>query len=151
MINGMNGIGTGFSTSIPKYSVTEVIKNLQRKLDHKEYTEMTPSYKGFKGQIVKMEDKMYLSKGCYAIVDDNTIEITELPIGKWTDDYKKFLDGENCFKDYVRMVIKFNSTVHFPGETNSIFVKAVHTWYAMRIVKPCNNERLSCSDIYYMG
>ena len=66
-------------------------------------------------------------------------------------DYRKFLDEENYFKDYVKMVIRFDSTVHFPGETNSPFVRSNHTWYAMRIVKPCNDERLSHSDIYNMG
>ena len=66
-------------------------------------------------------------------------------------DYRKFLDEENYFKNYVQMVIKFDSTVHFPGETNSSFVRTNHTWYAMRIVKPYNDVRLSHSDIYNMG
>ena len=66
-------------------------------------------------------------------------------------DYRKFLEDGNYFKNYVRMVIKFDSTVHFPGETNSPFVRSNHTWYAMRIVKPCNDERLSQSDVYHMG
>jgi DNA topoisomerase-2 len=45
-----------------------------------------------------------MSKGVYNIVDNETIEITELPIGKWTDDYKKFLDtllADNNIKDYT--------------------------------------------------
>ncbi len=91
--NGMNGIGTGFSTSIPKHSLQDVVKNLRRKLGGQGYTEMKPSYNGFQGHIVKLEDKMYLSKGCYSIINDTTLDITELPIGKWTDDYKKFLDS----------------------------------------------------------
>ena len=66
-------------------------------------------------------------------------------------DYKKFLDEESYFKDYVRMVIKFDSTVHFPGETNSPFMRSNHTWYAVRIVKPCNDVRLSYSDVYEIG
>jgi DNA topoisomerase-2 len=92
LVNGMNGIGTGFSTSIPKYSVKDVIENLRRRLKGQGYQPIHPSYRGFKGQIVKIEDQMYLSKGMYTIVDATTIVITELPIGKWTDDYKKFLD-----------------------------------------------------------
>ena len=30
--------------------------------------------------------------GCYEVKDDTTLEITELPIGKWTRDYKTFLE-----------------------------------------------------------
>ena len=30
--------------------------------------------------------------GQYEIIDDETLEITELVIGKWTRDYKNFLE-----------------------------------------------------------
>ena len=49
-------------------------------------------------------------------------------------DLNKFLDEENRFKDYA--------------ETKSSFIKSNHTWYAMRIVKPNNDVRLSYSDVY---
>lgn len=31
-------------------------------------------------------------KGVYKIISDDEIEITELPVGKWTRDYKNFLE-----------------------------------------------------------
>ena len=65
-------------------------------------------------------------------------------------DFRKFIEDEIYFKNYVKLVITFESTVHFPGETSSSFVRSNHTWYAMKIVKPCNNVRLSYSDIYHM-
>ena len=34
-----------------------------------------------------------MSKGKYDIISPTSLRITELPIGKWTDDYKKFLDS----------------------------------------------------------
>jgi DNA topoisomerase-2 len=91
LINGMTGIGTGFSTSIPKYNISEVIKNIKCKLDGKEYYEMKPWYQGFKGEIIQLNPKKYLSKGSYKIVN-GTIIVTELPIGTWTEDYKRFLE-----------------------------------------------------------
>mgnify|MGYP002037132479 CR=1 FL=1 len=54
---------------------------------------MAPSFNNFKGIIIKIDNKNYLSKGKYEVLNDVTIRITELPIGKWTDDYKKFLDS----------------------------------------------------------
>ena len=39
-----------------------------------------------------MGDTKYLFKGCYTILDEKKIRITELPVGTWTDDYKKFLE-----------------------------------------------------------
>lgn len=91
LVNGMTGIGTGFSTSIPKYNVLDVIENIKRKLDGKEYLEMTPWYRGFSGDIIKINNNKYLSKGKYKIINGKII-VTELPIGVWTDDYKKFLE-----------------------------------------------------------
>jgi DNA topoisomerase-2 len=93
LVNGMNGIGTGFSTSVPKYSIKDVIKNMVRKIKTKSYLSISPSCNGFKGKIIKVDSKSYLSKGCYEVISETSIRITELPIGKWTDDYKNFLDS----------------------------------------------------------
>ena len=92
LVNGMNGIGTGFSTSIPKFDLIDLVANLKRRLRNQGYALIHPSYRGFQGSIVRTEDHLYLSKGVYEIQGPNTILITELPLGKWTDDYKKFLD-----------------------------------------------------------
>ena len=93
LLNGMNGIGTGFSTSIPKYNPLDVIENIKRKLKKEPYKVIHPWYKGFRGEIIEKDNNEYMSKGKYKIINNTTIEILELPIGMWTDNYKKFLDG----------------------------------------------------------
>ena len=93
LINGMNGIGTGFSTNVPMHDIIDVIKNLKKKIQGKAYGNIGPYFNNFKGKIVKIDNNNYLSKGIYEIIDDTQIRVTELPIGKWTDDYKSFLDS----------------------------------------------------------
>ena len=93
LVNGMTGIGTGFSTSIPKFNPIEIVTNIKRKLNGGDYLEMKPWIKNFKGEIMKVKDTEYLSKGKYEILTPTSIRITELPVGKWTDDYKNFLDS----------------------------------------------------------
>ena len=93
LVNGMTGIGTGFSTSIPCYAIKDVIENVKRRLSGRPYKKTIPSSHGFKGQTVQIDQKNYLSKGKYEIVSPTRLRITELPLGKWTDDYKKFLDS----------------------------------------------------------
>ena len=93
LVNGMNGIGTGFSTSIPMHDPIDIIKNMKRKIKGEKYGNIGPYFRDFKGKIVKVDKKNYISKGKYEIIDPCNLRITELPIGKWTDDYKKFLDG----------------------------------------------------------
>ena len=93
LVNGMTGIGTGFSTSIPKFNPLEVINNIKRRLNGHVYDFMKPWTNGFKGDVLKIDHKKYLTKGKYEIITPTTIQITELPVGVWTDDYKKFLDS----------------------------------------------------------
>ena len=54
---------------------------------------MIPWYKGFQGTIsVTPGMEGFAVKGDYEVVDSTTLKITELPIGKWTGVYKKFLE-----------------------------------------------------------
>jgi len=98
LVNGTKGIGTGFSTEVMCYNPAQIIAYIKHKLiAESSATTLTPSiepfYKNFKGTIRRVSDTRYLFKGCYTILDDKKIRITELPIGTWTDNYKKFLEN----------------------------------------------------------
>lgn len=43
-----------------------------------------PSYKGFKGTIEELTTNQYMNSGEVAIIDETTIEISELPVKTWT-------------------------------------------------------------------
>lgn len=93
LVNGSEGIGTGYSTSIEPCNPRDICNNLKRIIDGKKPRSMIPWYRHFTGTITKMDDYNYICKGNYTIVDDKTIHITDLPIGIWTDNYKSFLDN----------------------------------------------------------
>jgi DNA topoisomerase-2 len=61
-------------------------------MDHYDFEEMYPYFRGFTGDISSTEKGGFLIKGKYNIIDDEYIEITELPIRKWTRDFKNFLE-----------------------------------------------------------
>ena len=48
-----------------------------------------PWWKNFKGAVESLVDKKYIIYGEIAIINDNKLEITELPIGTWTQAYKE--------------------------------------------------------------
>ncbi|XP_071822876.1 DNA topoisomerase 2-alpha-like isoform X2 [Apostichopus japonicus] len=89
LVNGSEGIGTGWSTKIPNYSTRDIVNNLKRMLQGEELLPMIPSYKGFKGTIEEIEPNRFVVSGEVAVVEDNKIEITELPIRCWTQTYKE--------------------------------------------------------------
>jgi DNA topoisomerase-2 len=93
LINGCNGIATGWSTTVPCYNPIDIGKMMESKLTGKPYPDIKPWYNGFTGTISKINDSQYMSKGKYIKVSANTIRITELPIGTWTEKYIKFLES----------------------------------------------------------
>ena len=107
LVNGATGIGTGWSTDIPCYNPLDLIKNIRLKLAGKDYVSMKPWFRGFKGNVFEVETNHYITKGIYTI-KGNTLKITELPIGVWTEKYKEtvesfLIDSKNPNKkQYVR-------------------------------------------------
>jgi len=100
LINGISGIGTGFSCSIPAFSPKQIIGYLQNKLRGSVTTAsgpFVPYYEGFRGTIVPLasDPHRYLVKGRYEKLasDPDRIRITELPVGTWTMPYTTLLEG----------------------------------------------------------
>ncbi|GIY81259.1 DNA topoisomerase 2-beta [Caerostris extrusa] len=89
LVNGAEGIGTGWSTKVPNYNPRDLVKNIYRMLDGNEPQPMNPWYKNFRGQIDRLDEQHFMVSGEIAILEDNKIEITELPIRTWTQVYKE--------------------------------------------------------------
>ena len=94
LMNGISGIGTGFSCDIPSYHPRDVVSYLKSKLTSQPPSvEFAPYYEGFQGTVQKIGDQKFLIKGKYEKVGEDKIRITELPIGTWTMPYITFLEG----------------------------------------------------------
>ncbi|KAG8877753.1 DNA topoisomerase 2, partial [Tulasnella sp. 332] len=119
LVNGCDGIGTGYSTKIPNYNPHDIVANIRRLLRNEPLVPMTPWYRGFKGTIEKTGEGKFLMKGIIKKIDQETIEITELPVGVWTQSYKELLEKWVTGVDNHPAIIKdykehhTNSTVHF--------------------------------------
>ena len=118
LVNGSKGIGTGFSSDIICYNVEQIIDYVGAQiagvpLDERRAMPVEPYYEGFLGSITPFHassgnDKYvhYLIRGVYEAVGPNRVNISELPVGTWTDGYKEFLEGlieKKQLSDYVDM------------------------------------------------
>lgn len=92
LVNGGEGIGTGYSTNIPCYNPSDIKKNLLKCMKGDRPTPMVPWYKGFSGKTFKKDAMTWTLEGTYTESNAGIIKVTELPPGKWTQDYKEFLD-----------------------------------------------------------
>jgi DNA topoisomerase-2 len=91
LVNGTEGIGTGFSCYVPPFNPKDIKDNIGRILDGNPVVPMRPWFRGFKGKVHK-EDDTWMMEGVWNWKGMN-IEITELPPGRWTQDYKEYLDS----------------------------------------------------------
>jgi DNA topoisomerase II len=128
LVNGADGIGTGWSTSIPNYNPIDIVNNLKRRMGRFEGLEgeempfepMQPWFRGWKGTPEVADANRFKFNGIIFQDDKNPNEVvvTELPIRMWTDDFKARLEeiisgtkGAVFIKDYK----EFNDhkNVHF--------------------------------------
>jgi len=93
LVNGSQGIGTGWSTYLPPHNplhVADAVEKLIRGLPV-DADDIQPWVKGFKGGIERKKSGQYVSTGVVRTLSPRTVEVAELPLGKWTADYKEFL------------------------------------------------------------
>jgi hypothetical protein len=76
------------------YDPRAIINNIRRKINGESYEVMHPYYNGFTGDIIADQTKAgnYTCTGKIQRIDETTLEITELPLKVWTQDYKEFLE-----------------------------------------------------------
>jgi DNA topoisomerase II len=93
LINGTQGIGTGWSTCIPPHDPRSVLDYIKAKIrGDANLPEIRPYVRGFQGSIQPTEDgKGYVSFGRARRLDKRTVMIDELPVGAWTNAYKQKL------------------------------------------------------------
>jgi DNA topoisomerase-2 len=93
LVNGCEGIGTGYSTYIPPYDPKDIVANLLRVLDEKDPLPMKPYFKNFNGVVEETEPGSYITRGKWERLSDTQIKVTELPVGCWVTTYKEFLES----------------------------------------------------------
>jgi len=89
LVNGTEGIGTGFSSYVPPFNPEDIKANILKAIQGKPLDKMKPWFRGFKGTVTPSPDSesTWIAEGLW-----KGSTITELPPGRWTQDYKEFLD-----------------------------------------------------------
>ncbi len=103
LINGADGIGTGWSSNIPNYNPEDIVANLKRMMEGEEPEPMKPWFRDFKGEVTATAQDRYKFSGIIKKTSATEVEITELPIRMWTQD----------FKDKLEEIIKAEKTPSF--------------------------------------
>jgi DNA topoisomerase-2 len=155
LVNGSDGIGTGWSTNIPKYSPDAIIQVIKKKLDKPEIKyKINPWYNKFIGDMDFNDEKgSYITYGSYTKTKKGVI-INELPIDCWTEKYistlnklcddkviKNYIDNSTDIK--VNIEIIFNNDDKWKDEqihqklklTSNINLSNMHTFVDNKMTK----------------
>jgi DNA topoisomerase II len=91
LVNGGQGIGTGWSTFIPPYNPKDVIKAIFAKLDNcGSIAPLTPFATGFEGEIEPdQKGSGFVTFDSIKKINDKTVLIDELPLRMWNSKYKE--------------------------------------------------------------
>lgn len=117
LVNGVIGIGSGYSTLIPSYNPLDLIRWIRCKIQGRPLPKLIPWYRGFTGEIKIVDnyipvpvdnsdnddilgpDQVVVSKTSMVTIgkyhvdpQGNGLWITELPIKRFTHPYKEWLD-----------------------------------------------------------
>ena len=129
LVNGSSGIGTGYATDIPKFSPFEIIKHIKGLIANEAYgiPEMKPWYRDFQGTVDKnTKTGKWFTRGVWKRSNRQTLQILELPIGVWTDDYKIFLEDLMEKKPELNITdvrdYKTHNTIHFEIVANPLSI-----------------------------
>lgn len=103
LINGSEGMGTGFATKILTYNPNDLKEAVLAILTKQNVKRLIPWFKGFTGKVEALSEKQYQIFGSFKREGATTIHVTELPVGVYLDQYKEHLNKliESGFiKDY---------------------------------------------------
>lgn len=95
IINGTSGIAVGFGTNILNRNPYDVIDACVAVLEGKKQKVLKPYISEFSGDwsLSEENEKSWIIKGVYEIVNTTTVHITELPPDHTYESYEKFLDN----------------------------------------------------------
>ena len=68
------------------------MQNVRRVIKNEAQTEMAPWFRNFEGSVERKGASKFLVYGNAVKTGNNTVEVTELPAGRWTQEFKEQLE-----------------------------------------------------------
>lgn len=114
LVNGSDGIGTGWSSAIPNYNPSDIVANLRRKLEGLPLEPMHPWFRGFRGPVQDLGGGRYTTSGIAMMTSEDTVEVFELPIRTWTNTYVEQLLAWSQASEKQPAIVKVSHDKYLP-------------------------------------
>jgi DNA topoisomerase-2 len=156
LVNGAEGIGTGYRCAVPPYNPDELIQSLISKLTGDEYPELIPYYHGFLGSIVE-NPSCKGSYDCYGSWEvsktekKKIIHIHDIPLSRYYDDdyYEKLVEDKEKI-GYTKLDKRLvqDEERHTRLEYTLEFPRGIPTDDIIANLKLIDNKYISTSCMY---
>ncbi len=151
LLNGCQGIGTGYSTFIPPFKYSDVTKNIKILLktnDPNKLDDLFPWYRHYTGDIEALDNNKFILNGDYKITSANTIKITELPVGVLTDTYKDDVIRKKLIETGIVKYMKENSTTEKVDIDIEFYENISHVPHQELVKLLKLTKQISCNNYY---
>ena len=147
LVNGAVGIGTGFSTNVPMYNPLDLVEAVLNFISGKKVPLMKPWFRNWTGLVGEDGKGSFLSKGRVKKVKAGSFVIEELPVYRWTEEYKIFLESlvsdgvlKSMKSQYTDTDVRFEITLSPTTDVDESTLE--------RILQLTSNRNLSTSNIH---
>lgn len=150
LVNGSEGISTGFAQKILPRDTKEIIRYIRARLDGKRSNvKLLPYYKGFNGTVVETDPGSFVISGVFSRTSQTRIAISELPVGMTLAKYKKHLEKleeDKVIEDFTDF--SNEETFSFEVKVTREFSKNNNDEKIAKILKltSATTENLTCND-----
>ena len=119
LINGAEGIGSGWSSNIPSFNPIEIVENIKNWINHEGIIDPSkvaiPWYRGFTGTITSLGSGKYVTSGTCERSEKKVNEaiVSEIPVGMAIQDFTDklaLLKEEKKIKDYKNYSTAFKAS-----------------------------------------
>ena len=71
LVNGSDGIGTGWSSNIPCFNPRDIVDAIKNKIANQEFENIHPWFKGYNGSISVNDKQNYTVEGIFSEITDS--------------------------------------------------------------------------------
>lgn len=136
LVNGVCGLGTGWVSDIPQHNPLDIIHAYKARLTGGSTSVPLPWTKDHKGKYCRHDDGKLYSHGVYEVVGNDTLIVSELPVGTWTEKIETLLKTPKSKLEFQKVEESHtDTTCHFKISGIANMEKMIATLKLVKLVR----------------
>jgi len=148
LVNGTQGIGSGFSSNVPQFNPQDIIDAIKCVLNKKKPQKLVPWYRNFTGTIEPILDTNNFEMICKPKISGLKLIISEIPIGIGITNFKENLEE---LQTELNFIIKKNESTENSVYFELLFESKINIDIVMKKFKLTKKISLDNMHLFLNG